>query len=252
MAFTPFIEIYTADNINKDWFSDNLIRATLIFSKNLKPDKKFSRTRINIQLGEEERIHTGHSIKLICIKSNINTCLGLSDVEKINIILKIIRDCLITIGKIEGWAIESFEEAYNLSKSENGHFVWYSSYKSNRKRNLKARVNIQLDKNGRVPVLAEFLDVKTQQQFTIPIIDTFLHFIDWQKTFLKPDWLDNEKFGFSLINSQLLIYADVQLKKSVTIILEKTWTREELEGHLRMLTFREFKSDKEYVEWMNR
>lgn len=252
MTFTPHISIYTEGKLDPKWFEDSLLRATLVFSKNLDYNKKLSRTRINIHLGDEDKLYTNSSIKSIWVKTNIDTSKKISYSQKISILLKIIYESLTTIASIEGWDTEPFERALKLSLNDNGYFVWHSAFKLNKSRNLKARISIQVDKNGKVPILAEFFDTKTKQQFQIPIIDTFLHFVTWEKTFLKPVWIDNEKFGFSFNNSQLKIYADWKSRKSVTIISEKNWSREEIEGQLRRLTFRQFADNKEYIEWANK
>ena len=97
--------------------------------------------------------------------------------------------------------------------------------------------------------MAEFFDIKSTQQFEVPIIDTFLHFVDWERVFEKPIWLDNEKFGYAFFGSQLLIFANSLSRLSETVITEKDWTREEIEGGLRRLAFRRFTSDKVYIEW---
>jgi hypothetical protein len=159
---------------------------------------------------------------------------------------------VMSIAEFEGWDTKSFEKAYKLSMADNGHLVWYSKLKSNKNRTLKARVKFSLDKNGKVPIIAEFLDNNLNPQFEILIIDTSLHFVNRQRVFEKPIWLDNEKFGFSFMKSQLLIYADAQSKQSSTIISEASSKREEIEGQLRMLTFTKFASNKEFVDWVNR
>jgi hypothetical protein len=252
MTFTPYISIYPEGEFNYSWFGHNLMKATLIFSKNLAYNKKLFRKRVNIHLGNEDRIHTDSTIKSLWIKNNIDTSKELSDIDKINLILKIIYDSLITISKIEGWDIQPIEKAYQASVADQGLFVWHSKLKSNKNRRLKARVKILLEESGKVPVIAEFFDNKSNFQFKVHVIDTFLHFLDWERVFSKPGWLDNDKFGFSLINSQLLIFADSESRQSGIVISEKDWNREEVKGQLRRLTFKQFSSNKEFMEWANK
>jgi hypothetical protein len=218
MTFTPYITIYPEGDFNYNCFGDSPVRATLIFSKNLDYNKSLARKRVNIHLGNEERAFTQGSIKSIWIKNTIDTSLEISDVDKIEIFLKIIYHSLMTIAEIEGWDTTSFEKAYKLSLTDKGKFIWHTQLKANKNRSLKGRIRISLDKGGKVPIIAEFFDSKATPQFEIPIIDTFLHFVDWEKVFVKPIWLDNEKFGFSFMKSQLLIYADTQARNSMTII----------------------------------
>jgi hypothetical protein len=252
MTFTPYITIYAEGHIDPSWVGDYSIRATLIFSKNLDYSKTLSRKRVNIHLSDEERIHTDGPIKSIWIKNTLNTAFEFGDVEKINAFLKIIYHSVMTIAEVEGWDTKSFEKAYELSLVDNGNLVWHTQPKANKNRSLKARIRISLDKEGKVPIVAEFFDNKLNFQFEVLIIDTFLHFVDWERVFEKPIWLDNEKFGFSLLNSQLVIFANSTLRQSETIISEKNWNREEIEGRLRQLTYRRFTSDKEFVEWVNK
>jgi hypothetical protein len=252
MKFTPYIRIYTAGQVDPSWLGDHSIRATLLFSNNLDYNKTLFGKRVNIHLGDEERIHTDGSIKSIWVKNITKTAVEFSDLEKINAFLKVIYHSVMTIAEVEGWDTKSFEKAYKLSIADNGNLVWYSKPKSNRNRSLKGRIKFSLDKDGKVPVIAQFLDTNLNPQFEIPIIDTFLHFVDWERVFEKPIWLDNEKFGFRFMKSQLLIYADTQARRSMTTFAEKNSKREEIEGHLRMLTFRQFASNKEFVEWANK
>jgi hypothetical protein len=252
MTFTPHITIYPEGDFNYSWFGDTSVRATLIFSKNLYYNKNLFRKRVNIHLGDEERVHTDSSIKSIWIKNNLNTSQELSDVEKINIFLKIIYHSVTTIAEIEGWDTTAFEKAYQLSIADNGNCIWYSQLKANKNRTIKARIKISLDTDSKVPIIAEFFDNKSTPQFKIPIIDTYLHFVDWERIFEKPIWLDNEKFGFNFLNSQLLIFANISSKQSETIISGKSWTRDEIEGHLRRLSYKRFTSDNEFVEWANK
>ncbi|MEX6691053.1 hypothetical protein QTN47_26325 [Danxiaibacter flavus] len=203
-------------------------------------------------MSDEERAHTDGSIKSIWIKNAVDISLQLGDIDKIKIALKIIYDALMTIAEIEGWDTTGFEKAYRLSIADNGNFVWHSKIKTNKNRSLQARISISFDKDGRVPIIAEFFNSKSTPQFEIPIIDTFLHFVDWARVFDKPTWLDNEKFGFDLFSSQLLIFANAASKYSETIITEKRWPREQIEGELRRLTFRRFADEKEFIEWANK
>jgi len=237
MAFTPYITIYPEGNFDYSWCGDSSIRAMLIFSKHLDYNKSFYRKRVNIHLSDEERIHPHGSIKSIWIKNTINTSLLLNDVDKINLFLKIIYDSLIAIADVEGWDKSSFEKAYQLSLADKGIFISYTPFKTNKSRSLKARIKISLDKYCKVPVIAEFIDSKSNTQFEIPVIDTYLHFIDWERTFEKPVWLDNEKFGFNFLNSQLQIFANTALGQSEAAISEKDRSREELEYQLIRLTF---------------
>ena len=252
MTFTPHITVYPEGNFDYGWLGDSLTRATLIFSKNLDYDKTLARKRINIHLGDEERAHTDGSIKSIWVKNTIDTSLELTDAEKVRIVLKVINDAVMTIAEIVGWNTFGFEKAYQLSIADNGNFVWYSQTKTNKNRSLKARIRISIDKDGKVPIIAEFFDLKSTKQFEVPIIDTFLQFVDWERVFVKPIWIDNEKFGYAFFSSQLLIFVNLLSRRSETVITEKDWTREEIEGGLRRFTFRRFASEKEYIEWANK
>ncbi|MHA4847636.1 hypothetical protein ACX0G7_25950 [Flavitalea antarctica] len=251
-TITPYITIYSEENINLSWIGDCAVRATLIFSKNLDYNKSLFRKRVNIHLSDEERAHSDFSIKSIWIKNKIDTSLDLSDEEKIGFFLKIICDSLMTIAEIEGWETNQFDKAYKLSVADKGNFVWYSQLKTNKNRNLKARVKISFDKDGKVPIIAEFFGIGPVALFEVTIIDTFLHFVDWERIFEKPRWLDNERFGFNLLNSQLRILANFSSRQSETIISETSWSREQIEGRLRSITFSRFANNKEYVEWANK
>ncbi|MFN4316182.1 MAG: hypothetical protein ACK4E0_17980 [Chitinophagaceae bacterium] len=252
MTSTPHITIYPEGNFDYSPFGDSMVRATLIFSKHLGYNKSLARKRVNIHLGNEDRIHTDGSIKSIWVKSNIETATQNSDLTRIEVFLKIIHTSLVTIGKMEGWDTSSFEKAYSLSLADKGNFVWYSKPVANKSRTLKARIRISLDKDGKVPIVAEFFDSKLNYQFEILIIDTFLHFVDGQNVFEKPVWLDDENFGFKFLNSQLLVFANAIARGSNIHVTEKDWNRVQIEGRLRQLTYRRFSNDKEFAECANK
>ncbi len=252
MTFTPYITIYPEGNFDHNWFGDSLIRATLIFSKNLDYNKSLSRKRINIHLGNEERAHINGNIKSIWIKNKVDTTKDLSIIDKIQIVLKIIYDSVLNIAEIEEWDTIAFEKAFRNSIADNGNFIWHSPIKKNKNRSLNARIKITLENDGKVHITAEFLNSKSMFQFEVPIIDTFLHFVNWEKRFMKPIWIDNQKFGFNFLNSQLQIFANSDSKQSETIVSEKSLTRKEIEGELRRITYKQFSNNKEYVEWANK
>ena len=183
-------------------------------------------------MGDEERVHTDGSIKSIWIRNKIDTSLELTDAEKIRTVLDVIYDAVLTITEIVGWDTLGFEKAYQLSIADNGNFIWHSQTKTNKNRSLKARIRISLAIDGKVPIIAEFIDIKSKEQFEIPIIDTFIQFINWERVFEKATWLDNEKYGYSFFGSQLLLFANILSRRSETIISETYWTREEIEGGL--------------------
>lgn len=251
MISTPHITIYPERDFNSALYGNLLTKATLIFSKNLGYHKKLSGKSVNIHLGEEPRMHTGGSIKSIWVPNTIDTSSTTSDIDKLNAVLTIIFESLTTIGKAEGWDLELIEKAFNYSIANKGNFTWHSKLIANKNRGRKARIKV-LFEEGKVPIIAEFFDSKSNFLFEVPIIETFDHFLNWKRTFSKPIWLDNEKFGFSLMDTQLLIYADSLSGLSEIVIAEKTGSREQIEGQLRMITFREFASRKEWIEWANK
>jgi hypothetical protein len=69
MTFTPYIAIYAEGHVDPSWYGDHSEKAILIFSKNLDYNKALSRKRVNIHLGDEERIDTNNSIKSIWVKT---------------------------------------------------------------------------------------------------------------------------------------------------------------------------------------
>ena len=252
MISTPHITIYPEGNFDYISFENSIIRATLIFSKHLGYNKSLARKRVNIHLDNEDRIHTDGSTMSIWVKSNIESATQNSDLAGTEVFLKIIYTSLMTIGKMEGWDTSSFEKAYSRSLADKGNFVWYSKPVANKSRTLKARIRISLDKDGKVPIVAEFFDSKLNYQFEILIIDTFSHFVDGQNVFEKPAWLDGENFGFKFLNSQLLVFANSIARASNIHVTEKDWNREQIEGRLRQLTYRRFSNDKEFAEWANK
>jgi hypothetical protein len=251
MTFTPLISIYQEGDFHNNWSGNDLTKAIWIFSKNFGYHKKLSKTRVNIHIGLEDSIRTTGSIKSIRIKNGIDTSTQMSGKEKIDQLIGIIASSLKAIGSIEGWEMETIEKAYRLSLADNGHFVWHSKVIANKKRSLKAGIKMVLEEDRKVKIIAEYFDNSSNLLFEIHIIDVFPHRVDWNNTFSKPGWIDNEKFGFSLLNGQLLIIANCTSRQSETIIEAKDWTLEEVEGHLRTLIFRQFSNDKEIIDWIN-
>jgi hypothetical protein len=253
MTFTPHISIYLEEGRNNQWFENHITKAIWIFSKNLEYDFKLRRKIVNIHLGEEERVYikSPKSIKSIWIRNKINTVIEISSLEKINLLIEIIHSALTDIGKIEGWNIESIEKAFKSSISDNGNFVWYSKMKANKKRTKKARIKITLEKN-KAEIIAEIFDNAGNLQNEIKLINTFSYQIDWFGMFTKAVWIDNEKFGFCFLDSQLLIFGNTTSGLSETIISNNNSTREEVEGLLRKLTYIQFDNPKEMIKWINK
>jgi hypothetical protein len=109
-----------------------------------------------------------------------------------------------------------------------------------------------LENEGMVKIISEVTENSSGIKYEIPLIETFPHFFDWDQAFKKPIWIADDKYGFSLIDSQLLIFADINSRQCKTIISDINWTKEVIEGHLRMLTFRKMSNSKEFAEWANR
>jgi hypothetical protein len=254
MTFTPHISIYLEEGRNNQWFENHIIKAIWIFSKNLEYDFKLRRKIVNIHLGEEEKDYnkSANSIKSIWIRNKINTAIEVSSLEKINQIIKIIHSTLLDIGKFEGWNIESIEKAFKRSISDNGDFVWHSEkMKANKKRTMKARIKITLE-NNKAEIISEIFDNAGNLQNEIKLINTFTYQVDWFGMFTKAVWIDNEKFGFSFLASQLLIFGNTTSGLSETIISNNNSTREEVEGLLRKLTYIQFDNPKEMIKWINK
>ncbi|MEO6357108.1 MAG: hypothetical protein ABIO56_10795 [Ferruginibacter sp.] len=254
MTFTPYISIYFEDSFNSEWLDNHLmIKAIWIFSKNLGHDKKMNRKRVNIHPGSEEReyIKTPSNIKSVWLKNTIDTSCEVSTTEKLNQILKIIYSAMLNIGKVEGWNINLIEHALIQSVSDNGHFMWHSEIKSNKSKTAKARIKIKLD-GDKAEVISEILDNSGNKRDEIKIIETFAYEIQWSRAFTKATWLDNENFGFSFLDSQLLIFANLKLNDAEIIIAENKSPRVEVESLLKRLTYKHFSNKKEVIDWMNR
>nr|WP_288836385.1 hypothetical protein [uncultured Flavobacterium sp.] len=250
MTHTPYITIVLDSHFDNTWMY-SAVNATFIFSKYI-DYKELSRKRINIYLSNEERIHLDRNLKSIWVKSPINPYEEMSDIDRRNAFLKIIYNAVMTIAEIERWDRIPFDHAYSYSISDNGAFIWQSKLKNNKTKTFKARVKFLLDKSFKISIIAEIFNNATDEQFDILIIDTFLHFVDWEVKFRNPIWIDSGKFGYDFLNSQLLLFADLKSRQSKTIILEKDLNRHEVEGELRRLTFRTFRDHQEFVDWANR
>ncbi len=250
MTFTPLITIYPEGDFVNTWSRDHITKAIWIFSQHFGYHQKQSRTRVNIYPGPEASIHTG-SIKTIRMKYDSGNFKETTDTGKIKELLTIIAEALSSIGRIEGWDLETIEKAYQLSMMDGGNAIWYSKLIANKTRDIKARIMIQLEKETRVKIIAQFFDKKAELLVTIHIIDTFPHHVDWTRTFSKPSWIDQERFGFNLLNGQLLLLANAKSGLPEIIMAEMDWTRAEVEGHLRMLTYQQFSNNKAIADWMS-
>lgn len=251
MKSSPYISIYLENKKDEAWFGETLENATLIFSKNVSPNKYFARKRLNIWLSNRSHIDTQGSIKSIWIINTFDTSTELPELEKIEKLLYIIYQSFLTIAQIEGLDTDTYEKAYQLSLADKGKFVWYSDLKSNKIKSLKARIKITLEKDKKVPVVAQFFDKSGNLITEILIIETFSMYINWDRVFDYPVWIDNEKFGYRFLNEELLLYANFKTGLGETIIAQDKVELEELQGRLRGLTFRTFANEKEYAQWTN-
>ena len=242
IRFSPYITIY---NLNKDFKA--LDEVIWTFSKNLKGIGTV-RQRFNIQLVDNkksERKHLEGSIKSIWKYFDENRLENESLSTQKEIFLELITESFLSVAEELDWNRDSIMNAKEKSINEGIEFESISKTKFNQAKNKSGFVKLKLKEN-RVSIYVILMDKNNKETTEILLVDTFPQYISWFKTFRDCKWVNEEDFGFVFSNGITLTCSFNKQKGN--------WSHNDTEednGFIRSVTYKEFSTEKERIEWIN-
>lgn len=251
---TPYITIYFEFSYSKQ--SDSAWQnISNLFSLYLEGILN-SRNRVNIYLVNNqnlERTNVEGSIKSIWIydkEISENTITQKNIDQKV---LEIVYHSFLLLAQELNWDKIKIQNARQKCLDSNMKIDYISKPKSSKDRKHKASIRVRIQ-NEKAILSVIFYNRTLEVIKEEIIITTFIQYTTVFAFFDNPKWLDHDLFGYSLHNGNLLIRASLSTKGNCIIKNTKHLNDEksdELEGLMRQLTFREFKSFLDKIQWMN-
>lgn len=210
-------------------------------------------TRISVRLGDTDEVrgHFGNSILKAHAQFDNDKFWSLADKEqKMSILSTVHRIALLCAEKYD-WDKDVFISAYNRVIDIDFKYEFRFRIKSSPNRQHKAC--LQLNKNEKFATLSVvFFDKSEHKIKEVELLKAPQHEMFYD-IFLKMNkWFSNQDFGIYTKNEEIVIKASLDESESEIIIIPKKNSLEELEGTLRMITYKEFKSHADYVAWANK
>lgn len=220
----------------------------LHFLDGYKPPKT---SRISIILSDFDYIK-GYSGSVLTVnaKFDIDFYRNQSDQDQNRMILDTIHRITALCAKEFNWDLSPFENAFK--KVNEANFTFKIELPAKLSRNKKYKASILVEKNEEEALIfALFYNNQNELIKEVELLKTFNWSGFYKQLVKKYKWFDNSSFGFSINKDQLIIKADLNEKKQKVLINPINNTKEEIEGFLRQITFKAFKSEKEKIKWMN-
>ncbi|WEA01078.1 hypothetical protein [Mucilaginibacter sp. SJ] len=241
---------HSENSDNKDLaIRNNLISDLYIdFLNGYKPA---GTTRISVDIGNEDYIR-GYFGSILNVETVFNEKeYWLSSPENRNkIILDTIHRIAIFCAEEYGWDNAVFDNAYN--KVIECGFVYKKEFKRKPSKDRKHQASLLLEKNGASATISvNFYDSQGELLKSIQLLKSFHHAMYYKKALTNNKWFSNVDFGIHLKNQEIIITASLEKPGSEAIIRPIKNTREELEGYLRLITYREFTDRLDFVNWAN-
>lgn len=210
-------------------------------------------TRISVTLDDEDEVsgYFGSSILSVYAHFDQDEFWTLTDEEQKTYILSTVHRIALFCADKHDWDKEIFESAYK--KVIEVDFKYEFRFKKKSSPNRQHKACIQLNKNEKYATLSVVFFNKSETEIKLlELLKTFQHEMFYSNFIKKNKWLNNQTFVIYTSNEEILIKASLDKEKSEIIIDPKKNSLEELEGYLRSITYREFKSHDDYVEWANK
>lgn len=168
-------------------------------------------------------------------------------------VLEIIFQSFLLLAKELNWDKTKIENAKLKCLKSNLKIDFISKPKSSKNRKYKASIRVKIQ-NRKAILSVIFYDKNKSILKEETIITTFTENTTLFPFFDNPKWLDNDLFGYSFLEGNLLIRASIS-KTENSIVKNLNGLDEEkmekLEGLARQLTFIEHKSFQNKLRWMN-
>lgn len=171
--------------------------------------------------------------------------------KKDQIILETMHRIAILCAEKYGWDKTAFEQAYN--KVIESGFIYKKELKKKRSTDKKHQASLMLEKDGSSATISvNFYNSKGEFLKSVILLKSFHHEMHYKKALTNNKWFNNLDFGIHLKDQEIIIKASLEKTGSEIIIKPIKNTRDELEGYLRSITYREFTDRLDFANWANR
>lgn len=242
------ITLYGADD--KDFaHRNNLISSLYIdFLEGYKPKNT---TRISVDIRNEDRVkgYTG-SILLAEVEFDKGAYRLSPSKSRNKIILDTIHRIAILCAEKYGWDRVVFDHSYN--KVLESGFIYRKELKKKLSKDRKHQASLLLEKNGKFATISvNFYNSNSDLLKSVELLKSFDHDMFYGGLIGNNKWFNNLEFGMHSKNGELVIKASLDKNDAETVINPVTKTKEELEGYLRRIIYRDFVNESEYIKWAN-
>lgn len=177
--------------------------------------------------------------------------LGSTEEVREQIVLDIIHQCVTRCcASTLDWPYTAFEQAYFKVKAHKGDLVREAQLIRSPDRKHYAAVVVVTGVRY-ATIYARFFDQRRTVLRDVELIKTFQSPLFYSQILTRMEWKDSSTFAIGNETKELGIEATLTAKTATVRLEPKKRTVEELQGLLRMCTYREFASDAERVAWVN-
>lgn len=209
-------------------------------------------SRITVDFAKKDEI-IGYfgSILHVQIYFDTEKYLASSENQKNKIILNTIHKVALMCTEKFDWEKDYFLNAYNRVIQANFKYQLQRKIKNSRDRKHKATIELTKDYTC-TTISVVFYDNDNNKIKTVEVLKSFLYELSYGGIIKKYKWFNNREFGLYTKNEELTLRASLDHDKAEININPINSDKEILEGYLRRITYRAFKNNKEYVEWVSK
>lgn len=238
-------------NAKKFTSTQNLVSDLYVhFLEGYKPPKT---TKISVELGGHDEVvgYFESSILRVIAKFDKDKYWTLAELEQQKYILETVHKTALLCANEYGWDNEKFISAYNRVLEVN--FKYQFTYKVKSAPNRKNKACLQIEKTEKHATLSVlFLDQFNNEIKQVELLKTFTNEMFYSGFIKNNKWLNDQQFGIYTQDNEIVISASLLETNSEIIFKPITKKLEELEGYLRMISYKEFKDHEAFVKWSNK
>ena len=242
---------YSKEYSEKDFtIRQNLVSALyLFFSDNYKPK---GTTRISVSLRDDEDCIIGYFGSILSVDACFDELnYWKSTIKEQNqIILDTIHRIAILCADKYNWDKSIFEIAYQKTLASGFIYKEEKARKTSKDKNHQA--SLLIEKNGQnTTISVQFFNKSGELLNTVELLISYPSWF-YEEIIKSNKWFNNNEFGLHTKGEELIIKASISSLKSETIFNPIGDTREQLEGYLRNITYKENTDREDYIKWANR
>jgi hypothetical protein len=219
------------------------------FLNGYKPPKT---SRISVTLDDNDYIR-GYfgSILTVDAQFDKDNYWTLSEEQKNLTILNIVHRIALQCADKYNWEKGIFQDAYDNVLKVDFKYEFEGEKKISKDRQHKAAIQLKKDETC-TTITVIFYDRSGNKIKSVELLKSFQHVMFYGNILKKIKWFNSRAFGWYTTNEEITIIASLDKDKSQTIINPKTTDREILEGFLKKITYHEFSSNEDIINWINR